>query len=104
MSGFRDVFVGGSQAILHEFQRELSDRVCMFDCHASAVLAYQRLEPFELAAPDRFDVAVPARIPRFGRIAERNRSDLQKIRLGPAGEFDTVTRVGRLTKDHSSAI
>src|ERR1700677_2558594 len=106
MSGFHDALVIPRRPgfIFHQFQRELSDRTRVLNCETSAVLSYQRLKPPELAAPDSFNVAVPARIPRVGRIAERNRSDLQEIRLGPAGKFDSVAGVCRLTKNDSSAI
>ena len=81
MPGCCDDIVVSSRPVLifDQFQGKLPDRTRMFDCQASTVLGDQRLEPCELAAPNRFDVAVPCRIPRIGRIAERNGPDLQEI-------------------------
>lgn len=83
MAGCLDGVVVSDGAVLlfHNFQRELSDWTCTLKGQTAPVLGYQGLKPFEFSAPDRFDVAVTARIPRFGRVAERNRSYLKKIGL-----------------------
>ena len=42
------------------------DRPRVLNYKVSTILGYQRLKSFELSAPDRFDVTVPACIPHFG--------------------------------------
>ena len=68
MAGHLDCVVvsNGPLFIFNNFQRELSDGPRVLYCQMSAILGYQRLKSFELSAPDRFDITVPACIPRFG--------------------------------------
>jgi hypothetical protein len=74
-----DFGFSGAESIFHNFQRELSGRARTLEGEMAAVLGYQGLKPCEFSAPDRFDVAVSARIPRLGRVTERNGPYLQEI-------------------------
>ena len=100
----RVVVSSGPFLIFNNFQRELSNGPRVLNCEVSAILGYQRLKSFELSAPDRFDVTVPACIPRFGWIAERNRSDLKEVGLRSSRKLNAVSGIGRLPKNNSASI
>lgn len=54
--------------VLNHLERILPNRTGAFDGDVSSGFRDQRLQAFELAAPDRLHVPITARVPRLGRI------------------------------------
>lgn len=63
----------------------------------------QRLQAFELTAPDRFHVPVSDRIARLCGISNADGSYLHDIGLRSARKLDPISRTGGLSENDSTA-
>lgn len=89
--------------VLNHLERILPNRTGAFDGDVSSGFRDQRLQAFELAAPDRLHVPITARVPRLGRISNTDGSYLHDVHLRSARKFDPVPWIGRLSENDPTA-
>lgn len=88
------------RTICYNLERILPNRTGAFDGGVSSRFRDQRLQAFELAAPDRLHVPITARIPRLVGISNTDGSHLHDVRLRSARKLDPVPRIRRLSESH----
>jgi hypothetical protein len=77
----------------YDLERKLTDWSSRYDLHIATRLSDKGLQSLEFAAPYRFHVSIPIKVPGFGRATDTHRPYLEKIGLRSARELNAVSRM-----------